>query len=936
MFVTKYVDNTQYGQSSVSSLTAYLEKEQVLQQELDETSSRELSAYLDKQNDVVRFEGREYFFNGSGKTFDSADVTKAIDGNVKGLKKKEARYYTFSISPSAQEIKHLRRTIADTRQNLLDAGESIPVDFEDSVLRSYLKEYAIKCMDAYAQNFGHPEIRNNQDLLWFGMVEKDRYWKSQDSEVRTNSKLDKQIEALRRQANDSNEKEIARKIAVLEKKYVRECQVRPGGSKEILRPMMPKAGDNWHVHVAVSRRDITNSINLSPNANGRGSKKHRLNGKSVRVGFNRETFKINCEHIFDRQFAHTRLQTESYECAKALRKESAFAFEKQRLQDRATRRAEDAEFGRLQALGYNEYFENLIQVEQLDGRHLLQLKGYIARQIQNIDPSLKIDKLMTYDLDELQEKLAQMDDGQEISVPNWAEGAAANIGDKIIHVSGLQGYNPICTTQKIIRKGIALNVAVNRRQEVFNRWYKIYSEKWYRENYQFESISSHRNTECFFAQAEYLEETLGESVISNNAQDYAARTERQLVDEFLKSYCPKWKGDVTNQFAVRTFGRDAADVRSFSSFEKMAHERLLPDDARRCVDELKKHCEQPKNLEALRHVISEFQQPGQAVKLTKNLDDFVSEHGRLLEQLRKILTDTTLSVHAKEEALMKLALDDKSLEKALKDIRGGVLKILERQNPKMKYGELKEMLDKIFKDMQEVVLKRQTEFAEIIDGFLQQELPGYYLIVEKESQFEHLLRDITPEPEKYAELLLEAKSELAHQMAPHVEALFERHGQHLFGAEVHLRNEHDFVAYIEKNVSPARVDAHKNSLRGVYTKIEEKRREVIQEYVNTKIPSKELERVKRQQNYINRYINKKYSAQIAKSKKEQIQQRVAASCKRQIRPVTGYKVFGLEVQKRVTAQAMAKASLVKILPITPQQVILKGAFKLINILTKGY
>lgn len=106
-------------------------------------------------------------------------MTKAIDANVKGLKKKEARYYTFSISPSAQEIAHLRRTIADTRQALIDAGEVIPADLEDNLMRSYLKNYAVKCMDAYARNFGHPQIKDNNDLLWFGMVEKDRYWKKE-------------------------------------------------------------------------------------------------------------------------------------------------------------------------------------------------------------------------------------------------------------------------------------------------------------------------------------------------------------------------------------------------------------------------------------------------------------------------------------------------------------------------------------------------------------------------------------------------------------------------------------------------------------------------------------------------------------------------------------------------------------------------------------
>ncbi len=80
-------------------------------------------------------------------------------------------------------------------------------------MRRYLKDYAVACMDAYARNFGHPEIRDNRDLLWFGMVEKERYWKSHDREVRTNSRLDREIarleERLVRGESPALRKEIA-------------------------------------------------------------------------------------------------------------------------------------------------------------------------------------------------------------------------------------------------------------------------------------------------------------------------------------------------------------------------------------------------------------------------------------------------------------------------------------------------------------------------------------------------------------------------------------------------------------------------------------------------------------------------------------------------------------------------------------------------------
>ena len=522
MYITDYVDNTKYGQSSVMDFAGYLEKESLVQEQLRDATSRQLSAYLDKQNDSVRVEGREYFFNGRGSTFDCEDVTKAIDANVKGLKKKEARYYTFSLSPSGEEIAHLRRTIADTRQALSDAGEVVPADLEDSLMRSYLKEYAVKCMDAYARNFGHPEVKDNNDLLWFGMVEKDRYWKKSDPEVRKNMQIYKEIEKLRQRITEDNEKEITRKIATLERKLIRENKVRPGGSQEILHPMMAKTGDNWHVHIAVSRRDITNSFNLSPNANGRGSKKHVLNGRKVRIGFNREAYKVACERIFDKTFVHSRLITESYEQSKHLRKQSSYAYERQLMKDRAVRRQEALEFRRLKVGSYGEYYENLLQCESLDARQLYQIKGQLVRQIKALSPDANADELMECGLHDLQLELARLDTMQGVAMPAWAEGVAANVGDKTIQSAGFQGYSPIYTTHKLLRRGIVMRRAIDRRREVFDKWVEIYSDTWCRDNYLFDSIKLRRDTDCFLVKTEFLEERLGRSVILDNACRYMA------------------------------------------------------------------------------------------------------------------------------------------------------------------------------------------------------------------------------------------------------------------------------------------------------------------------------------------------------------------------------------------------------------------------------
>ena len=936
MYVTDYVDNTKYGQSSVMDFAGYLEKESLIQEQLGDTTSRQLSAYLDKQNDVVRVEGHEYFFNGSGNTFDCEDVTKAIDANVKGLKKKEARYYTFSISPSSQEIAHLRRTITDTRQALVDAGEVIPTDLEDNLMRSYLKDYTVKCMDAYARNFGHPEVRDNKDLLWFGMVEKDRYWKKGDPEVRKNVKIQKEIEKLRQSITGENAEEVNRKITALEKKCIRESMVRSGGSQEILQPMMAKAGDNWHVHIAVSRRDATNSFNLSPKANGRGSKKHVLNGQKVRVGFNREAFKVECEHIFDKTFAHSRLLTESYEEAKRLRKKSAYTYERQLLKDRAIRKKEALEFSRLKVGSYSEYYENLLQCESLDAQQLYRIKGQLARQIKMLNPHMDTDELMGYSLNELQMELVRLDAEQGMSLPNWAEGVAANVGDKTIQASGFQGYSPIYTTHKLLRRGIVMRRAIDRRREVFDNWVEIYSNVWYRENYLFESIKTYRDTDCFLAKTEFLEENLGCSVILDNASRYMADKEQHLVADFIKEYWAEREQDIVNRQAVEIFGKDATEIRDMRDFEHMAHERMLPEDARKCIAEVERRCEQPQDLAALRSQIASLE-PEQVKSLSGHLDAFVAEHGQKVEDLKKIITDQVMSVHAKEEALLRLALEDKELDKMIRDLRRGIINVLEQQHPDMKYGALHERLDNLFEDLEKVQIERQTEFAKVVDGIIEAEIPDYYLVVEKQSQLEQLLKELIPDREKYAERLLEVNNELMRQMSPYSESIFEHYGRQLFGAEVQLKNEQEFITYVNSTFTSERAQGYKTILqKRIYPKIEEKRRLLIQNYVHTQFPAKDLERIRHQQNYINRYINKQFSPAIAKAKKEAVQRKIGAACKRPVMPVPEYKIFGHRARQRVGAQAMAKANQVKVVPITPQQVLIKGAFKLLNILTKGY
>jgi hypothetical protein len=108
-------------------------------------------------------------------------------------------------------------------------------------------------MDAYASNFKRPGIQNSKDLLWYGKREHYRYYSFSDPKVEQGT-------------------------------------VKAGE---------PKTGEQMHIQIIVSRKDISNKIKLSPMNNSRGSNKEH----SQRLGqFNRVSFKSSGELIFDQTF----------------------------------------------------------------------------------------------------------------------------------------------------------------------------------------------------------------------------------------------------------------------------------------------------------------------------------------------------------------------------------------------------------------------------------------------------------------------------------------------------------------------------------------------------------------------------------------------------------------------------------------------------------
>lgn len=158
-----------------------------------------------------------------------------IDRNIAKLGRNDSKFFLINISPSQKELAHLYER------------------YDEAGAKNKLKEFAVKVMDEYAQNFKRPGINSHKDLLWFAKHENYRYYKHSDKEVKDGTK-------------------------------------QKGERKE---------GRQMHIQIIVSRKDITNTVKLSPQNTSKGKNKEH----SEKLGqFNRTAFKQSGENLFDKTF----------------------------------------------------------------------------------------------------------------------------------------------------------------------------------------------------------------------------------------------------------------------------------------------------------------------------------------------------------------------------------------------------------------------------------------------------------------------------------------------------------------------------------------------------------------------------------------------------------------------------------------------------------
>ena len=251
--------------------------------------------YLEKENQGLEQRDMEHFFNQYGDEISAQDVVKEIDGNTAKLKKTEPKFYSITISPSKYELQQLQNGSAD------------------------LKAYTREVMKDYVASFNR-EINGRpisiDDIKYYAKIEHQRKFKGTDFQVKENQLYATKILRLKQDIRKIENGKLEGSISKLKKRInqlEKEAPHQQNG-KRIVQGMKKK-GNQSHIHITVSRKDVSNSVSLSPGSKYKASEV-LMNGKKVKRGFNRDSFFEKAEKTFDAQFKYKRNYAETYQAKK--------------------------------------------------------------------------------------------------------------------------------------------------------------------------------------------------------------------------------------------------------------------------------------------------------------------------------------------------------------------------------------------------------------------------------------------------------------------------------------------------------------------------------------------------------------------------------------------------------------------------------------------
>ena len=261
-------------------------------------SSGDFVDYLEKENlepERMDFVDKEYFFNQYEDNISATQVVSDIDANTAKLKKNEPKFYSITVSPSKYELKRL--------ENDSEA----------------LKQYTRELMKDYAASFNR-EINGRaitvDDIKYYAKIEHHRTYKGTDIQVKENQPTATKIQELKTELRKVQRGEISGTIKNIEKQIDKlEASAAHQLNGQRIVQGMKKEGNQSHIHIIVSRKDISNNFSLSPGSKYKASNVE-INGKMVKRGFDRDAFFTKAEKTFDNTFDYKRNFVEAYQSRK--------------------------------------------------------------------------------------------------------------------------------------------------------------------------------------------------------------------------------------------------------------------------------------------------------------------------------------------------------------------------------------------------------------------------------------------------------------------------------------------------------------------------------------------------------------------------------------------------------------------------------------------
>ncbi len=213
------------------------------------------------------------FFNHSSENISLDEAIRLIDEHSKGqLKKDEAKWYAPVYALSEKEAQFicykLFGKIYSDYDNLTEE--------EKIIYNKYIVELGKKFQDEMAKNFNKSDVGiiDGSTLCYVGVVENSRIYKEYDEEVKAG-------------------------------------RIKAGTSK---------TGFNTHIHIIQSRK--ANNEKKSKISPMQKSKKESINNMGVKVGFDRNKFKIAVENTFDIITGYKRKEEETFSYVNEQKKES--------------------------------------------------------------------------------------------------------------------------------------------------------------------------------------------------------------------------------------------------------------------------------------------------------------------------------------------------------------------------------------------------------------------------------------------------------------------------------------------------------------------------------------------------------------------------------------------------------------------------------------